>query len=773
MDDRVQEAAIESINRNFSEDTLDDTVYFANARMIAEEQDRVQRAQAERMAALGRLRKMNNGEYIDRENRTVYKDNMFTEKAAADEKDYGLAKELGFSRRSWMTANEFLENDSKLKNLRSMQESYLRNGMAAEAEALEPERQVLEAEQARRIASLGANANKLGALTSARKTGFEQFLNNTGLAGLGNWIYRKLAPQEDLDRTLNPSAAEGEAVKPLDSFGTMPLEKRGAWENFKETFRRENIPLAGNFMAIRDNVKLAQAAQRLQLGEDYYRATLRRQMPNAPEQEIEILAGNAYRNDRDSVLSWNNERLEHERRGDTWWGETAKTIGDSSAFMTDLAASAAVTGGLASLAGAGYKGAARLLSKAPMQAAAQASEQAAKKTALQLAREAMKASGKDAASKAAKHELFKQAGKEALKEAGKQQLKWAPQTVVNGIARGTERYAGETVQTDHAGNVGFDTSVEPGEKILSGVMDSGIENLSESSGELIGLAVPRWARKISGKVARKILPRVLSSAGAKKLEKTFRKMSGFNGTLVEMAEERVGDILRGTVGLNSNEAIKERIYQEWPTWRQVGQEYTSFLAQNGGTRLSAGAIESLAKRLHREVIETAEEMRVSPAEAGSASVAADDAKGENGGASAPESDLSDGADGADTETQDAAADGAGDRRVPTLTPISELGIDPQRFQFKSGADKKGVTRPLQGAFDQRQARPLYVWEDKSGKKYVVEGHHRLDLAQRSGVRDVLTYIDRESDGVTAEQARTKGVWQNIKDGKGSIADFAD
>ena len=599
MDDRVQEAAIESINRNFSADTLDDTVYFANARMIAEEQDRVQRAQAERMAAAGRLRKMNNGEYIDRENRTVYKDNMFTEKALADEKDYGLAKKLGFSRRSWMTANEFLENDSKLKNLRSMQENYRRNGMVAEADAFEPERQVLESEQARRIASLGANANKLGALTSARKTGFEQFLNNTGLAGLGNWMYRKLAPQEALDRTLNPSAAEGDAVKPLDSYGTMPLEKRGAWENFKETFRKENIPLVGNFMAIGDNVNLAQAAQRLQLGEDYYRAALRKQMPNAPEQEIEILAANAHRNDRDRVLSWNNERLERERRGDTWWGETAKTIGDSGAFMTDLAASAVVTGGLASI-----------LSRAP----AHVPVQAAKKTALQLAREAMKASGKDAASKAAKHELFKQAGKEALKEAGKQQLKWAPQTVVNGIARGTERYAGETVHADHAGNVGFDSSVEPGEKLLSGVMDSGIENLSESSGELIGLAVPRWARKISGKIARKVLPRVLSGSGARKLEKTFRKLSGFNGTLGEMAEERVGDVLRGAVGLNSNEAIKERIYQEWPTWRQLGQEFTSFLMQNGGTRLSAGAIESLAKRLHREVLETAEEMRVSPAE---------------------------------------------------------------------------------------------------------------------------------------------------------------
>ena len=756
MDDRVQEAAIESINRNFSADTLDDTVYFANARMIAEEQDRVQRAQAERMAAAGRLRKMNNGEYIDRSNRTVYKDNMFTEKALADEKDYGLAKKLGFSRRSWVTANEFLENDSKLKNLRSMQENYRRNGMLAEADAFEPERQVLESEQARRIASLGANANKLRALTSARKTGFEQFLNNTGLAGLGNWMYRKLAPQEALDRTLNPSAAEGEAVKPLDSYGTMPLEKRGAWENFKETFRKENIPLVGNFMAIGDNVNLAQAAQRLQLGEDYYRAALRKQMPNAPEQEIEVLAANAHRNDRDRVLSWNNERLEHERRGDTWWGETAKTIGDSGAFMTDLAASAAVTGGLASI-----------LSRAP----AHVPVQAAKKTALQLAREAMKASGKDAASKAAKHELFKQAGKEALKEAGKQQLKWAPQTAVSGIARGTERYAGETVHADHAGNVGFDSSVEPGEKLLSGVMDSGIENLSESSGELIGLAVPRWARKISGKVARKVLPRVLSGSGARKLEKTFRKLSGFNGTLGEMAEERVGDVLRGAVGLNSNEAVKERIYQEWPTWRQLGQEFTSFLMQNAGTRLSAGAIESLAKRLHREVLETAEEMRVSPAEG---KYETGNMKYEMGEGAAADAGTRE--NGADAHAGDAAAD-AGTRkedgRVPTLTPISELGIDPQRFQFKSGADKKGVTRPLQGAFDQRQARPLYVWEDKDGKKYVVEGHHRLDLAQRSGVQDVLTYVDRESEGVTAEQARTKGVWQNIKDGKGSISDFAD
>ena len=796
MDDRVQEAAIESINRNFSADTLDDTVYFTNARMIAEEQDRVQRAQAERMAAAGRLRKMNNGEYIDRSNRTVYKDNMFTEKALADEKDYGLAKKLGFSRRSWMTANEFLENDSKLKNLRSMQENYRRNGMVAEADAFEPERQVLESEQARRIASLGANANKLGALTSARKTGFEQFLNNTGLAGLGNWMYRKLAPQEALDRTLNPSAAEGEAVKPLDSYGTMPLEKRGAWENFKETFRKENIPLVGNFMAIGDNVNLAQAAQRLQLGEDYYRAALRKQMPNAPEQEIEVLAANAHRNDRDRVLSWNNERLERERRGDTWWGETAKTIGDSGAFMTDLAASAVVTGGLASI-----------LSRAP----AHVPVQAAKKTALQLAREAMKASGKDAASKAAKHELFKQAGKEALKEAGKQQLKWAPQTAVSGIARGTERYAGETVHADHAGNVGFDSSVEPGEKLLSGVMDSGIENLSESSGELISFGanrlIPRFARKFTGKIARKVLPRVLSGSGARKLEKTFRKLSGFNGTLGEMAEERVGDVLRGAVGLNSNEAIKERIYQEWPTWRQLGQEFTSFLMQNAGTRLSAGAIESLAKRLHREVLETAEEMRVSPAEgkyetgnmkyemgegaaadAGTRENGADahannaaDAGARESGAGAHANRAAADADtreesGAGAHAGDAAAD-AGTRkedgRVPTLTPISELEIDPQRFQFKSGADKKGVTRPLQGQFDQRQARPLYVWEDKDGKKYVVEGHHRLDLAQRSGVQDVLTYVDRESDGVTAEEARTKGVWQNIKDGKGSIADFAD
>lgn len=121
-----------------------------------------------------------------------------------------------------------------------------------------------------------------------------------------------------------------------------------------------------------------------------------------------------------------------------------------------------------------------------------------------------------------------------------------------------------------------------------------------------------------------------------------------------------------------------------------------------------------------------------------------------------------------------STDQQGDARLPKLTKVSELNVDPERFQFKGEADKKtGVTRPLQGQFDQRQARPLYVWEDKTGKKFVVEGHHRLDLAKRSGVEEVLTHTDREADGVTWEAARQKGVWQNIKDNQGSIKDYAD
>jgi RNA polymerase sigma factor (sigma-70 family) len=116
----------------------------------------------------------------------------------------------------------------------------------------------------------------------------------------------------------------------------------------------------------------------------------------------------------------------------------------------------------------------------------------------------------------------------------------------------------------------------------------------------------------------------------------------------------------------------------------------------------------------------------------------------------------------------------GNTSVETV-PVSQINVDAQRFQFKSNTNKtSGVdeTNKLGGDWDARTAGNLYLWQDKNGKLYVVNGHHRLELAQRKKVENVNAIIDRETDGVTAEQARRNGVLINIRDGQGEVRDYA-
>ena len=116
---------------------------------------------------------------------------------------------------------------------------------------------------------------------------------------------------------------------------------------------------------------------------------------------------------------------------------------------------------------------------------------------------------------------------------------------------------------------------------------------------------------------------------------------------------------------------------------------------------------------------------------------------------------------------------AGEYELPEFVNVDDLQIDPERFQFKENKNKKGVVVPLNGEFDQQTARPLFVWEDKNGKQFVVEGHHRLDLAKRNDVKRVLAYVHKETDGKSAEWARRRGVIMNIRDGQGSVRDYAE
>lgn len=109
---------------------------------------------------------------------------------------------------------------------------------------------------------------------------------------------------------------------------------------------------------------------------------------------------------------------------------------------------------------------------------------------------------------------------------------------------------------------------------------------------------------------------------------------------------------------------------------------------------------------------------------------------------------------------------------------SELGVDANRFQFKSGGDAAGVTDRLQGVknWDQIKAGVGIVWQDKEGKYWIADGHQRHGLASRlqdEGQAPIINgFVLREADGVTSQQARAIAAARNIAEGTGNAVDAA-
>jgi tape measure domain-containing protein len=105
-------------------------------------------------------------------------------------------------------------------------------------------------------------------------------------------------------------------------------------------------------------------------------------------------------------------------------------------------------------------------------------------------------------------------------------------------------------------------------------------------------------------------------------------------------------------------------------------------------------------------------------------------------------------------------------------PVSELNLDPKRFQYKLAPTATGSTGSLSGVqkFDQNLAGVVQVWRDpKDGKDYVINGHNRVTLAKDLGVENLaVRYIDAS----TAEEARAIGAKTNIAEGRGTPLDAA-
>lgn len=121
-----------------------------------------------------------------------------------------------------------------------------------------------------------------------------------------------------------------------------------------------------------------------------------------------------------------------------------------------------------------------------------------------------------------------------------------------------------------------------------------------------------------------------------------------------------------------------------------------------------------------------------------------------------------------------------DQPIGTATfRASEIGVDAELMQFKSGGDQFGVTDRLRSVeqWDSYQAGFVTVWEALDGRRLIADGHQRLGLAKRIGAQTgedipINAYVLREADGVTAADARAITALKNVAEGSGTKTDAA-
>jgi len=121
-------------------------------------------------------------------------------------------------------------------------------------------------------------------------------------------------------------------------------------------------------------------------------------------------------------------------------------------------------------------------------------------------------------------------------------------------------------------------------------------------------------------------------------------------------------------------------------------------------------------------------------------------------------------------------EGSPERRASEAIEIikfRDIKTDPARFQYKvQDIGAKGVDRRFEdSSYDPMYGGMYYVWHDpEDGNDYVVNGHHRHEIADRSGYNGVVPawYIDAPD----AKSARALGALINIADDNGTALDAA-
>ncbi|HEV7523016.1 MAG TPA: 2'-5' RNA ligase family protein [Candidatus Angelobacter sp.] len=104
-------------------------------------------------------------------------------------------------------------------------------------------------------------------------------------------------------------------------------------------------------------------------------------------------------------------------------------------------------------------------------------------------------------------------------------------------------------------------------------------------------------------------------------------------------------------------------------------------------------------------------------------------------------------------------------------PVKSLTLAPKEFQYKLNTNEHGVTNLLSGQkWNDSLAGVVSVWHNPAnGKTYVVNGHHRVQLAKQNGQKDLLA---QHLNVNSASEARAMGALQNIAEGRGTAVDAA-
>jgi hypothetical protein len=107
-------------------------------------------------------------------------------------------------------------------------------------------------------------------------------------------------------------------------------------------------------------------------------------------------------------------------------------------------------------------------------------------------------------------------------------------------------------------------------------------------------------------------------------------------------------------------------------------------------------------------------------------------------------------------------------------PTAAVKADPERFQYKLGADETtgaGLALGDVKTWDEGLSGVLTLWRSPEGELFVVNGHQRLALAQRTGTESVRAQV-LDASGWSDVQARAYGARINIAEGRGTEIDAA-